>query len=320
MDFGEVLSKAWKITWKHKVLWIFGIFAGCARGGGGGSSYGGGGGTQNPSVGPGTSLEAQQFITNVEQWIGTHESLIVAAVILLVLLVLILVFIRLALGTIGEVGLIRGTFEVDGGAEHLAFSPLFKETLHYFWRVLGLSLLVGLVLIIAILLLVGCAFAAGVATRGIGVLIFLPFLCLLLPAAVVGGIIVQLADVAIVTQDVSLMDGLRRGWEVFKKQLGPALVIWLITWVLEILGGILIAIPILVVAIPALLSLAFNTGNFSWTPLIIAGACFVAYLPILIVASGLILAYIQSVWTLTYMRLTRPPAADPTAPALPANA
>ena len=27
-DFGEVLSRAWKITWKHKALWIIGILFG----------------------------------------------------------------------------------------------------------------------------------------------------------------------------------------------------------------------------------------------------------------------------------------------------
>ena len=37
MDIGEVLSRAWQIIWKHKVLWIFGILAGCASGGGGGN-------------------------------------------------------------------------------------------------------------------------------------------------------------------------------------------------------------------------------------------------------------------------------------------
>ena len=35
-NFGEVLTRAWQIIWKHKVLWIFGILASCARGGGGG--------------------------------------------------------------------------------------------------------------------------------------------------------------------------------------------------------------------------------------------------------------------------------------------
>jgi hypothetical protein len=26
-NFGEVLTRAWQIIWKHKVLWIFGVFA-----------------------------------------------------------------------------------------------------------------------------------------------------------------------------------------------------------------------------------------------------------------------------------------------------
>ena len=41
-NFGEILTRAWKITWKYKVLWIFGILASCSQGGGGG---GGGGNT-----------------------------------------------------------------------------------------------------------------------------------------------------------------------------------------------------------------------------------------------------------------------------------
>ena len=31
MDYGEVLSKSWKIPWKFKVLWIFGILASCGH-------------------------------------------------------------------------------------------------------------------------------------------------------------------------------------------------------------------------------------------------------------------------------------------------
>ena len=35
MNYGEVLSRAWQIIWKYKVLWIFGILAGLGSGGGG---------------------------------------------------------------------------------------------------------------------------------------------------------------------------------------------------------------------------------------------------------------------------------------------
>ena len=39
-NFGEVLTRAWQNIWKHKVLWIFGILASCARGSGGSSGGG----------------------------------------------------------------------------------------------------------------------------------------------------------------------------------------------------------------------------------------------------------------------------------------
>ncbi len=32
MNIGEVLTRAWQITWKYKVLWIFALFASLAGG------------------------------------------------------------------------------------------------------------------------------------------------------------------------------------------------------------------------------------------------------------------------------------------------
>src|SRR5215204_6597599 len=37
-NFGEILTRAWQIIWKHKVLWVFGILASCGRGGSSGNS------------------------------------------------------------------------------------------------------------------------------------------------------------------------------------------------------------------------------------------------------------------------------------------
>jgi hypothetical protein len=44
----------------------------------------------------------------------------------------------------------------------------------------------------------------------------------------------------------------------------------------------------------------------SLTPLYIAAACCIVYLPVLMVFNGLLTAYIQTAWTLTYLRLTQP--------------
>ncbi|MDO9108679.1 MAG: hypothetical protein Q7U89_06770 [Coriobacteriia bacterium] len=39
MDYGRILKRAWSVTWRYRVLWIFGLFAGGVGASGGGGSY-----------------------------------------------------------------------------------------------------------------------------------------------------------------------------------------------------------------------------------------------------------------------------------------
>jgi hypothetical protein len=308
MDYGEILGAAWKTIWKHKVLWIFGILAGCARGGGGGGS----GWRSNLPSGSSSSPEIQRYVANIGQWIVNNLWMVVALAVVFVALIILAIF----LGTIGRIALIRGTFNVDGGAERLAFGELFHESRPFFWRVFGLSIAVGL----AFLIVLAPIITVGALTAGVGFLCLLPLICLLVPLAWIAGVIVQQADAAMVIEDLSLMDGVRRAWALAKKNLGPLLIIWLITLVIGFVGGILIALPLLVVAIPAAIAFVASGGQLSTTPLIIGGVCLAAYLPILLVANGILTAYLQSVWALTYLRLTKNKKEEPTPPALPSNA
>jgi hypothetical protein len=41
------------------------------------------------------------------------------------------------------------------------------------------------------------------------------------------------------------------------------------------------------------------------SPLWLAGICCAIYLPILLVLNGILTSFVQSAWTLTYMRLTK---------------
>ncbi len=314
MDFGEVLSKAWQIIWKHKVLWIFGILAGCASGGGGGgSSMGGGeGAPNNPSSGPGRFPEIEHFFMNLGQWIGEHLWVVVLFAAALVLLIVLSIF----LGAIGRIGLIRGTFRADGGAERLVFGELFREGLPFFWRVFGLSFLVGL----AFLLILLPVILIGVVTAGVGFLLFIPVICILIPVAWAVSIVVRQANIAMVIENLRMMDGVRRGWNVLMKNPGPILVIWLITLVIGFVAGIVIALPLLVVVVPVFVVYFLGGDNSSYTPLIIAGLCIAAYIPISLAANGLLTAYLESVWTLTYLRLTQPKEVTQTSTALPSNA
>src|SRR5512146_466451 len=124
-NFGEVLSSAWQIIWKHKVLWIFGIFAGCSRGGSNFNSNSrlqGNGNFGNFNVPP----QFQQFFQTISE---NMTAFIVIAITLFCVIWIVTIF----LSTIGKIGLIRGTGQVEGGVEQLVFGQLFSESMPYFW-------------------------------------------------------------------------------------------------------------------------------------------------------------------------------------------
>ena len=197
----------------------------------------------------------------------------------------------------------------DQNAEHLPFSELFNESLRYFWRVLGLNLLVGIVLAIIYGILVLAYIVAGIATLGIGFICLLPFICLLVPLGWFVQVILEQANVALVVENTGIMDAIQRGWMVVKTYPGPILFMALILILgVSLIGGSIIALPIGVIILPALGGFAFGGQTAVNTGLVIAGLCFVAYLPVLLILSGILRAYTSTSWTLTYLRLTRPSA------------
>ena len=319
MDFGEVLGRAWRIIWKHKILWIFGIFAGCSRGGGGG---GGNSGYQFGGRDGGSYNGIDQFFTQVSNWISTHWWVIV----LLVIAILVLAVIAILLGTIGRIGLIKGTVKADGGAEHLGFAELWDESLPFFWRVFLLALIVGILSFIVVLVLILLGIGAAVITLGIGLICLIPLFCVLLLALWFASLVIQFAEMAIVIENLSIMDGVRRGWDVVKRNVGPVLIMWLILAVIGFVAALVIAIPILATVVPAAIAFAAansQTASPNYAPLIFALICFAAYFPFLLVLNGILAAYLQSAWTLTYLRLTAAkalaePKENPESPIVPA--
>jgi hypothetical protein len=304
-NFGEVLSRAWQIIWKHKVLWIFGIFAGCSRGGSFRGNSGGGGGGGQPNFPP----EVLRIFEIIQQ---NLTMFIVIGCIVLLLIWAVTIF----LSTIGKVGLIRGTFEAEAGAERLIFGQLFSESTPYFWRVFGLSLIVAIpvLIVLALLIAAGVAFAISASNGNdaarVGVFGIVPLLigclCLLVPVMFVVGMIIRQAENAIVLEDLPVLPAISRGWDVFRANLGPVILMAIILAVMGVIVGIIVALPVLAIVVPAAITFAVGKAQ-NWTPMIFAGICLCLYIPVAWVLNGIITAYTESAWTLTYMRLTAKP-------------
>jgi hypothetical protein len=307
-NFGEVLTRAWQIVWKHKILWVFGIFAACSRGNGGGSGGGGGGGGGGTGPGGQPFPQLQQTFDQIGQWINDNPWIVVVLVILGLILFVLAIF----LGTIGRVGLIRGTYQAEHGAERLVFGELFSGSMPYFWRVLGLSVLIFLIFLLIFAPLV----LFGVLTAGVGFVCLIPLICILIPVGFAVTVVIEQANAAIVLENLGIGDGLRKGWDVVRNNIGPMVGLALILFIGAAVIGFIFAIPIIVSVVPLIVGAASNNTSPIW----IAVVCCALYFPVLLVLNGILTAYIQTVWALAYMRLTATPPQDNAPVIVEANA
>jgi hypothetical protein len=294
MDFGNVLSRAWQIVWKYKILWIFGILASCATGG-----------SSNPVsyTVNGSSTSSLPWINIQDGYYFTPEigALLIS---LAVLFVLALIVLAIFLGTVGRIGLIRGALQGDEGAERISFRELFSGSMPYFWRVFAINLFVGVATALVIILLAVMMVFGTIFTLGLGLLCFIPFMCLLIPAVWMVNLVLEQATNAIVIENIGVFDGLSRGWHVFRDHLGTIIAMGLILLVVNILAGFLIAAPFLALIIPFIIGITAESQGVIWTSVAIFLTCLVLYLPVLVVVNGILRSYTNTAWTLTFLRIT----------------
>lgn len=301
MNYGEVLTRAWKIVWKFKVLWIFGILASCGTGGGNGNNvnyqY------SSSDIPP----QFEQSFGNIDRF--SHDLWWV--VILLICLACVLALVAIFLSTIGKIALIKGTLQAEEGAERIGLVELFKLSTPYFWRVLGLSVLLFLIFFVAVM--AGLLVFAGVAavTFGLALICLVPLVCLMIPILWAVSVILEQVYIAIVVEDRGIADGFSRGWEVARNHWEQMLVMGIILILGAMILGLILAVPMFMILVPLFFSLGL-IRNSNMIPLAVGGICFLVYLPVLILAGGIIKAYVQSAWTLTFLRVTgRGPASEP---------
>ena len=302
-NFGEVLTRAWQNIWKHKVLWIFGILASCARSNGGGG--GGGGGNSGYQTGSGDAPFSGGQIEQVINQVGQYIEQNLWIIIVVALAIILLSFVFYALGMMGRIGLIKGTYKAEHGAESMSFGEIWTESMPYFWRIFGLNFLIGLAFFIIFVPLI----VLGVVTAGIGFVCLLPIICILIPIGWVLSIVIEQAQAAIVLEELGMLDGFKRGWQIVKTNVGPMIVMGLILAIGGGIIGVIIAVPIIIAVVP----LIIGAGSLreSLTPVYIALACCAVYMPVLIFFNGVLTAYIQSAWALTFIRLAKPREAAP---------
>ena len=286
-SFGEVLTRAAQITWKHKNLWLAGIIVGLV--------------SLIPTL--------VSFIFNPSVSSFTDPSEVNRALPLILLangLVILLSIMSIPVFVVGMSVPSLGTLQVEEGSDKLNFGELIKGVLPYFWRILGIFLLVWVGVILVVMAFLACIVIFSIFTLGIGALCAVPLIILFIPLAILVYAIMEQGVSAVLVDHLRFSDALQRAWELVRKNLGVTALMSIIIYLGSIIVSMIISLPMMIPMFEFILNMGAEPDMQSFERLSHNMILWMLALsPIYAVFQGIILTFMQSAWTLTYLRLTR---------------
>jgi len=288
-DLGEVLTRIWKIGWNHKVLWLWQMLPGAL-----GIVF----------------LPIFVIVNPAFQMIlgNDPESYVNSPWMPLVFLGVTFVFAipSAFLGVLAQLTVTWGAVKVERGAESLGFVDLFHEVRPYYWRVFGLyAIFIGGWMVVWF----GFMFVfmlGAVATAGLASLCLFPFMVLMIPVMIGGYSVLELAQTAVVVEDVSTLEAVSRGWKLFQANwLGVIVVIVLLYFLMYIISMVVmlpVMFPIMIL-MPALAGVKMSSS------LLVGGvvaAVFIIFFAISsILSQSIPMTFFKISWAVLYLRIRR---------------
>ena len=307
MHYTDLIRRAWQITWRYKVLWIFGILLALASGGGGSGGGGGSSGSGGGAVPPVPGLQ------------HLDPGAIFAFSALCCCLLLILVIALTILRYVARTALYRGVDQIEATGA----APTWREGFRLGWSnrafrlwLLDLVVWIPFVVIALVLLAMGATpllllIIDNPVARGLGIAgtIGLELLIagLLFVAVLVLLALGQFWSREIAIADRSLGESVTSGYRLVRGRLKDVSVMWLLMAAIG-LGFGLVMLPIFFVVIMLALAVGGGLGYalFRLTDSVL-WAAFVGLPPFLLIMlvplmliQGVYLVFESSTWTLTY--------------------
>ena len=288
-DFGEILTSAGKITWKHKVLWLFSAL---------------------PTIVSFLFIPFMFLPIFFSETDPYREPFFVDQPVYVLLFVGFSLFVSalsVVLYGISSSAVTLGVLQVDGGTEKLGTGKLFEDSKPYWWRVLGVVLLIGLVISLFFMVIFGCLTLFGAMTVGLGFICMMPLFLVIYPIMMVLYGFIEVSQAAVVVDDIGVTDAIRRGWELVKANFWRLLLVSFVVYMgISILSSIIV-LPFMTpfFFFPFLM----DGGQFEPTPRTMSlfmGGFSLILLPLMALLQGVTITFLKTTYTLFYMRLTKP--------------
>jgi hypothetical protein len=229
-----------------------------------------------------------------------NETWVIATFVILTFVLMIpIIFIS----TLAQSATTYGALKAEKGAEKLAFRELFNESLPYFWRLLGLYLLFGGAWMVIWFGFMAVFLGGSMLTMGLATICFFPLFLLAIPVLLVGFSVLELAQAAIVADNMGTLEAIAHGWKLFRANVLSVVVLMVILYFALYLLSSIVILPMM---FPMMLfPMGMDTqGNFNNFMPVFFFVVFPLMFFVMIAVQGILMAFFQSAWAVTYLRLS----------------
>jgi hypothetical protein len=305
MDYGKIFTRSWEVFWKHKILWVFGMIGGISAIFNNLMNYF----RYDLNVDDWTELESTYSLYRepYREIIEYAYENMALFIVFLILGILALLTVSYLIYAYGIAGLTQGNLLAERSSESMTFREIHEAIRPYFWRVFGLNLLLGVSGMGIVFLLMMVLMILAIVTLGIGMLCFMPLMCLLVPVMWFIGIVVIQALIALVAEDLSIKDSLVRAWKLVTGNFGPYLLVWLLVVIVSLVVGFVISLPSMAPVFSMWSTMMSpevlddpNTLLGKISDMVKWG---LIWTPFIVVLRGILTAFTQSVWVQTYLEV-----------------
>jgi len=252
------------------------------------------------------------------------DSRLAAALVTLLCILVVLAIILAVVGVIAQGGLIAGVGQIEEQGS-TSFGQAWSAAARRFWALLGLRIVLALpvlgLLVLAVVLLGGSLLPVAIAvlrgeespdlgSAGTSLLLLLCSGCVMICAIVIYGVLASalqtFGERAILLENLGVINGLRRGWEVFISNLFNVILLALVLIVLNALFSLITGLVLTALALPAtiggLMSSLSEEGPQTST-IIFTVLMFVLIALISALISALVATFGSAVWTIAYRQI-----------------
>lgn len=281
-DYGNLLTRTFQITWKHKVLWA--ILA-------------------LPMLVSFTAFPFMfVYIFALDGSVDESTSMIlgIAGMAFFIILSLVSTVLYVASSSAVTLGVIR----IERSDGSLNFMDLLKDGFEYFWRQLGVFLIVQLSIGAVFVVFFACMFASTMVTMGMASICFQPIIILLTPLMFLVMGVLEAAHTAVINENLGSMDAVKRGLSVVREHVWKYVILTLIIYVGTSIISSILMLPIFFPIFFFAFGIESNPDLSNQFPLIM-GLFLCIFFPLMTAYSVISQTLMKTSLTLTYLRLTQ---------------